>query len=133
MSIELVPLGTMVALLRPPHAVGNRLIFEVEDGWIEGDRINAKAKGDNSADWFVLGADGIGTIDVRALVETDDGHLVFIQYMGRVDMNQAGAPIYIAPRFETSAENYRWLNAVQAVGKGVLDGPRLTYELYEAR
>ena len=133
MSIELVPLGTMVALLRPPHVVGNRLIFELEDGWIEGDRLNAKMKGQSSADWLTLSPEGIGTLDVRALVETDDGALVFIQYHGRIDMNSADAPIYSTPRFDTADERYRWLNAVQAVGKGRFDGERLEYELYELR
>ena len=45
----------------------------------------------------------------------------------------AGAPVYATPRFETGDERYRWLNRVQAVGKGVLHGSTLTYELYELR
>jgi Protein of unknown function (DUF3237) len=132
-SIELVSLGTMVTLLRAPHSVGNRLIFELEDGWIEGERVNAKMKGQSSADWLTLSPEGIGTLDVRALCETDDGALVFIQYNGRIDMNSADAPVYSAPRFDTADERYRWLNAVQAVGKGTFDGGRLEYELYEVR
>lgn len=133
MSIELVPLATMTAILRTPFSVANRLIFEVEDGWIEGDRINAKMKGQSSADWLTLDANGVGTLDVRSLAETDDGALVFIQYTGRVDTTQPGAPVYSTPRFDTSDERYRWLAALQAVGKGQLDGGRLTYELYEVR
>jgi Protein of unknown function (DUF3237) len=71
---------------------------------------------------------------VRALVETDDGALVFIQYNGRVDVSRRGAaPVYSAPRFETGDDRYRWLNRVQAVGKGTFDGRTLRYELYEVR
>ena len=37
------------------------------------------------------------------------------------------------PPLETSDERYGWLNSVQAVGKGTIEGPTLTYEWYEAR
>jgi hypothetical protein len=40
---------------------------------------------------------------------------------------------YAAPRFETGDERYAWLNKVQAIGKGRLDGTTLTYEWYEVR
>ena len=65
------------------------------------------------------------------LAETHDGASVFLQYNGRVDLSVPNAPIYIAPRFETGDERYRWLNHVQAVGKGTLDDRALTYRLYE--
>lgn len=69
---------------------------------------------------------------MRALVETDDGSLVFVQYLGRTDLsNGPGAPIYIAPWFETASPTHRWLNKVQAVGKGLFDGRTLRYEVYE--
>jgi hypothetical protein len=138
LSLELVPLATMTAELRRPFVLsgtpaGERRIFEVESGSIAGERINGKMKGSASADWLVVGPDGTGTIDVRALVETDDGALVFIQYLGRVDVTTPGAPVYSTPRFETGDDRYRWLNKVQAVGKGCFHGSTLTYELCEVR
>src|SRR5256885_16809383 len=78
--------------------VGNRVIFEVESGSLDGERIRAKLKGAAAADWLAVGPDGTGTIDVRVLVETDDGALVFIQYQGRVDSNSPSGPVYIADR-----------------------------------
>jgi len=137
-TMSLVPLATMTAELRRPFVlagtpVGERRIFEVSSGSIEGDRIRAKLKGTAAADWLVVGPDGTGTIDVRALAETDDGALVFIQYQGRVDASTASGPVYIAPTFETGDDRYRWLNRVQAVGKGTLDGTTLTYELCDVR
>jgi hypothetical protein len=139
MTLELVPLGTMTAELRQPlllrgTPVGDRLIYEVESGRIEGDRLNGKLKGQSAADWLVASPDGTGTLDVRALVETDDGALVFLYYTGRVNLAAGpGAPLYATPRFETGDERYRWLNTVQAVGKGTLRGSTLSYELYELR
>ena len=138
MAIELVPLCTMTAELRMPFVLkdtpaGERRIFEVRSGSIEGDRIKGAMKGTAAADWLVVGPDGTGTIDVRALVETDDGALVFIQYLGRVDVSAPDAPVYATPRFETGDDRYRWLNKIQAVGKGRFDGSTLTYELCEVR
>jgi hypothetical protein len=137
--LELVPLGTMTVELRDPLVLGGtpagtRMIFEVEGGAIKGERLNAVVKGQANADWLLVGPDGTGTLDVRALAETDDGALVFVQYLGKVDLSGGpGAPVYSTPRFETGDDRYRWLNPVQAVGKGTLVGSTLTYELYELR
>jgi hypothetical protein len=139
MGIELVPLGTMIAELRAPLVLsgmpgGARWIFEVESGRIEGDRLRGALKGTANADWLTIGPDGTGAVDVRALVETHDGALVFIQYDGRVDLSRGpGPPIFIAPRFETGDERYQWLNRILAVGKGSVDASTLTYELAELR
>ena len=138
MAIDLVPLCTLDIRLGEPMVVGDgpagtRLIYEVLEATLDGDRIRGKMKGNASADWFVLNGT-VGTLDVRATLETDDGALVFAQYRGRTDVSSgAGAPIYVAPTFETGDERYAWLNVVQAVGKGTLDGDRLTYEWFEVR
>lgn len=136
--LELVPLGRMVATLRRPFVLegtpaGGRRIFEVESGRIEGPRLRASLRGAAAADWLTVGPDGTGSLDVRALVETDDGALVFVHYTGRVDLSQPGSPVYATPRFDCGDERYRWLNRVQAVGKGRFDGTTLEYELFELR
>jgi hypothetical protein len=139
MTIELVPLCTLTAVLRRPHVlaktpVGGRWIFEVESGKADGDRLQATLKGQANGDWLTVGPDGTGTLDVRALMETDDGALIYLHYTGRTDMSAgAGKPLYSAPQFETGDDRYRWLNAVQAVGKGSFDGSTLVYEVYEVR
>jgi hypothetical protein len=136
--LELVPLATMIAVLRDPFLLpntpaGTRVIFELESGEIKGDRLTGTLKGTAAADWLVIGADGTGTLDVRLLIETHDGALVFVQYNGRVDTATPGAPTYATPRFETGDERYGWLNKVQGAAKGSLDGSVLTYQLYELR
>jgi hypothetical protein len=42
-------------------------------------------------------------------------------------------PVYATPRFETDNDRYRWLNRIQAVAKGILDGRTLTYSVFELR
>jgi hypothetical protein len=137
MTLELIPLATMTAVLEKPFVLdgtpsGGKWIFEVSSATFEGERVRAKLKGHAAADWLTVGSDGTGTLDVRALMETDDGALVFVQYSGRVDVS-VGGPTYATPRFETGDDRYRWLNKIQAVGKGILKGDTLTYELYELR
>ena len=139
MTIDLIPLATVTIGLDPPLVVdgapnGSRYIAEVSHVALTGDRVNATLKGRAAADWLTLGADGTGTIDVRMLLETDDGALVFVQYHGRIDLSPGGdAVAFAAPRFETGDERYAWLNKIQAVGKGAFDGSGLVYEWYEVR
>ena len=77
----------------------------------------------------------VGTLDVRICFETEDGAVIFAEYCGRTDVSRGpgASPIYVAPRFETGDPRYAWLNVVQAVGKGTLDGSHLSYEWYEVR
>jgi len=135
MTIELVPLCTVEVTLRDPISIGegpsgNRMIFEVTEGTIEGDRFAGRMFGHASADWVTL-TGTLATLDVRATVETSDGALVLAQYRGRTDLTTG--TLYVAPLFETGDPRYSWLNAIQAVGKGSLEGSHLRYEWCEAR
>jgi hypothetical protein len=113
---------------------GGRYIFEISSVSVEGERLRATLKGRAAADWLMVGPDLTGTLDVRFLLETHDGALVHTQYHGRVDLAAgASAPVYATPRFETGDDRYRWLNKIQAVGKGAFDGTTLVYELFELR
>ena len=137
--MELIPLGVMTAQLRKPLRLpktpaGDRLIYEVESGTFSGDRLSGVLHGSSSADWLTIGPDGTATLDVRSVLRTHDDALVYLHYSGRVDVsNGFGAPLYAAPLFETGDDRYRWLNRVQAVAKGVMDGLVLTYEVCEVR
>jgi uncharacterized protein DUF3237 len=138
-SLELVPLCTMAFELADPFVLpntpaGTRVIVEVKDLRVEGERLRGTMRGSAAADWLTIGPDGTGSIDVRATMETHDGALVFVQYQGRRDFSQGmDAPVYTAPRFETGDDRYAWINKVQAVAKGTMDGATLTYEVYELR
>ena len=142
MSIELVPLATARIALAEPFILpstpsGTRIIAEVRSGEYEGERLRGTLKGVAAADWMTLSAEGVGTLDVRALIETDDGALVYSWYHGRTDFSEGPGikPIYAAPLFETGDERYTWLNTIQAVAKGTLsdDNTLLTYEICEVR
>ena len=139
MSIELVPLTTFIVELADPVVLANtpagtRVIVEMKDFHIDGERLRGRMRGRAAADWLTIGPDATGTIDVRATMETDDGAVVYVSYQGRRDFSQGmDAPIYTAPKFETGDERYAWLNRVQAIAKGTVSGSTLTYEVYELR
>jgi hypothetical protein len=137
MAIELVPLTTATITLADPIVLpdtpsGTRMIFEVLDAVLDGERLTAKMKGAAAADWATVGADGTVTLDVRATLETHDGALVYTSYRGRTSITP-GSSIYAAPLYDTGDERYAWLNRVQTVAKGSLDGLTLTYEIHEVR
>ena len=140
MPIELIPLTVATIQLADPIVLpntpcGTRIIVETTSAVYEGERLSGKQKGVAAADWMTVGPEGTGTLDVRGALETDDGALIFGFYRGRLDMMQplGEAPIYAAPLYETGDERYTWLNKIQAVAKGTLDGQTLTYEIYELR
>lgn len=139
MSIELIPLCTADIVLGEQIFVGAggagmRVIAEVDSVTLTGDRMSATLKGHAAADWVTVNGT-IGVVDVRLTLETHDGAIIYVAYGGRIDLtNGLGtSPIYVAPTFETGDERYAWLNVVQAVGKGDLQGSNLTYEMYEVR
>ena len=142
MAIELVPLCTLRAQLKPPIAVGpgpsgTRLIVEVVSAQVKGDRLSGEMLGAAAADWMIVGPEGTGTVDVRATLQTDDGAVIFVQYNGRLDTSRGWQfPMtgYVTPRFETGDERYAWLNRIQAVGKGIVNEDlSIDHEWYEVR
>jgi len=139
-TIELVPLCTATITLADPIVLpntpsGTRIIIEVVDAVLEGERLSGKQKGVASADWMTVGPENTGTLDVRGTFETHDGAVVYTTYRGRLDLSVplGNAPIYAAPLYETGDDRYAWLNRIQAVAKGTLDGQTLTYEIAEVR
>ncbi|HXT44225.1 MAG TPA: DUF3237 domain-containing protein [Pseudonocardiaceae bacterium] len=138
MTIELIPLGTAEVGLSEPIMMpgcpsGTRAIIEIISVDCRGQRLQAKLKGVAAADWAAVSPAGIGHMDVRFTLETDDGALIYVSYNGRVDLSRGleGATAYTAPRFETGDDRYAWLNKIQAVGKGVISAGVLRFELYE--
>ena len=147
--MELVHEMTYHAMLRAPLAIGpgpfgDRMFFEAIEGKLDGPRISGRFVG-GGGDWLLLGSDGFGRLDVRAQIETDDGALVYVQYHGVLEMNDAiqaamatageteFADQYFrtAPRFETGDARYAWLNQAVFVGEGRLfPGFAVEYRVY---
>lgn len=133
MTAELVPLCTLTVTLAEPINVSPSLVIgEVTGLHAEGERLRGSLKGNAAADWLRIGPDGVGTLDVKATLETDDGAIVHLTYSGRLLLETM--TVYAAPLFHTGDERYAWLNRIQAVSKGAFqpDGT-LVYEVFEVR
>lgn len=133
MALELVPLCTATVSLADVIVVSpGLLIGEVTAARFEGERLAGSMKGRAAADWLKVSPEGVGTLDVKITLETDDGAVVHATYSGRLLLETMTA--YATPLFHTGDERYQWLNRIQAVAKGTFPSPTsLVYEMYELR
>lgn len=118
-----------------PH--DTRLTFPVTGGSFEGERLRGKVL-PGGADWVTRRADGVLELDLRITLETDDGALVHMTFVGirddappHDDPGTAAPPYFhTSSRFETAAAKYAFLNRVLAVGTGEITpaGPVHVFE-----
>jgi hypothetical protein len=116
-----------------PVPEGVRTTFYIDGGTFEGPDIKGIVK-PVGADWFLLRPDGVGELDVRTTLETDDGELIYVYYTGLVDIaaqGLEGATILTNPVFRTSSEKYAWLNKTFAVGVGAAGDNKVSYSIYK--
>lgn len=124
---------------------GNRGIFPVDGGTFEGPRMRGVVLPDG-ADWVTWRPDGTMIIDVRTSLQTDDGALIAMSYVGLATGRKEGAmdrfakresvpyeDIYArtTPRFETADPRYDWLNRVIAVANGFRSPEGPMYHVFE--
>jgi hypothetical protein len=137
MSVESQPLGTTRG--------AEQRVLNIKDCTIDGDRVKGRVLPGGS-DWVTVSQDGAVWLNCRMVVETDDGALIGLSYRGmrngppeEMTRQQRGEPVdasrfyhRVAIFFDTSAERYRWLTRILAVGKGNRqpDGSGI-YEVYE--
>lgn len=145
---DLVYEFTYRAQIQPPLDVGagplgHRMIFEVTGGEVEGERLNGTIRS-GGGEWFLVGPDGFGRVDVRLQLTTDDGANIYFQYFGLLEINDAtmggiggGGTDFedhyfrTNPRLETGDPRYAWVNQTVFVGKGhVLPGLLVEYDVY---
>ena len=128
----------------PAHIIGQRVIIYVTGGTVQGPEINGEIL-PGGGDWITFRPDGTGILDVRALIRTDDGELIYIYYRGiqvippklRAEL-QTGATVdpseyyfRTTPVFETSSEKYSWLTRIICVGVGAMEPGGVRYRLYQ--
>lgn len=135
----------IVELDWPPPRVGSRAISNILGGTFKGDRLSGKMRR-SGADWPVGRPDGTSALDIRALMEADDGALIYMTALGRyvvpesiqnmslterANANPADYYIRISPLFETDAPRYSWLNGIQAIGLGKFRETGLVVDMFE--
>jgi len=147
--VKLKPLMTMYATLRQTVSVGegpygNRMIADISGGTFEGEKLKGEVLV-SGADWVTVDADGVGRLDVRATLRTDDGANLYLQYFGVLLFNDKtndslagkkdadfGDTYFITqPRFETGDERYKWLNRIVVVAEGRALKSAVEYQMFE--
>jgi hypothetical protein len=138
--MELRPFGTLTIQTDPdglymlsPTSVGLRIIQEFASVDFDGKRLRGTMIAKAGADWLTVDDALRATIDIRLLLETDDGAHVFVTMEGRADwQGRLGqGPIYCSPRLESGDERYQWVNVVPLVSKGVVTGRSVAHEFFE--
>jgi hypothetical protein len=148
-EIRTTPLMTLKLAVAGMQAVGetpsgNRRIGLVAGGTFEGPKLRGKVL-PGGADWIMVRNDGVTTLDVRIVLETDDGATIGLQYRGlrhgpddvmaKVNSGQFVDPsLYYfrtAVTFETASPKYAWLNKVFGIGTGSRPPEGPVYEIFE--
>ena len=143
------PLLVFQIEVRPPSIVGktpgyDRRIGEITGGRFEGERLRGKILSGGS-DWQSLRADGATTLNVRLVLETDDGALIGMTYLGvrhgpkevldRIARGESVNPseyyMRATPYYETASEKYDWLNRVVSVAYGHRVAGGAIYNVFE--
>ena len=80
------PLFVFQIEVKPPSVIGatpgyDRRVGEIAGGRFEGERLRGKILSGGS-DWQSLRSDGAITLNVRLVMETDDGALIGMTYLG---------------------------------------------------
>ncbi len=134
MTLELSSLGTFTVHAGPSWRfsrgpLGTRSVSEFEGVTWESERVRARSVWANGT---YRSGETIAEVHVRAMLETDDEAMLYIDYLGRFRRREmgAGGREIMSGRIETADERYDWLNATQVVGKGTLFEDTMTYELY---
>lgn len=133
-------------LVIPEGAAGTRRILYATRGAFSG----AKLRGNllpGGGDWVLQRRDGVAELDIRFVLRTDDAQLIYVTCDGIFDISpenreriRSGAEVdpsvyyfRTAVRFETGAEEYRWLNRLLAVGVGKRTAAGMVTEVFVIR
>jgi hypothetical protein len=138
-----VKLDAPVLELGQVGSAGKRRVIPITGGKFDGPRLSGTVL-DNGADWQMVAADGLASLDTRYALKTDDGALIYIQTRGfrygpadvmaevakgnPVDPNRYYFRVYI--QFETGSARYEWLNRAMAIGAGMRLRNAVIYDAY---
>ncbi len=148
-EIRTTPLMTLKLTVNGMQAIGatpngNRRVGLVAGGTFEGPKLKGTVL-PGGADWIIARPDASTTLDVRIVLETDDGALIGMTYRGmrhgpedvmaKVNSGEFVDPsLYYfrtAVSFETAAPRYDWLNRVIAIGTGSRPPEGPVYDIFE--
>lgn len=108
--------------------LGQRVLFGVRGGRFDGPHLHGNVLG-----WggdSVIRTGGGTLLDVRLLLETDDGVPMQLRYEGRASQRDGQPHIEISGSFDAPCGDYAWLNDILVFGLGVQTAKGVRYELF---
>lgn len=148
-EIRTAPLMTMRLTVNGMQMIGatpngGRRVGLVGGGTFEGPKLKGTIL-PGGADWIIARPDGSTTLDVRIVLETDDGATIGMTYRGMRHgpaevMDKVNKGEFVDPAlyyfrtavfFETAAPKYDWLNRVIAIGTGSRPPEGPVYDVFE--
>lgn len=127
-----------------PVADGLRINFNFTGGEIIGQNIKG-VLGKVGADWLTIRTDGVGILDIRGTITTDDGAKVYLAYNGIMDLGPNGYDAFLNgseppaeiqlrgnPHFQVAEPKYEWLNRgfFVNIGKAILSENIVKFDVY---
>jgi hypothetical protein len=123
---------------------GNRRVGLVAGGTFDGARLKGTVL-PGGADWIIGRPDGVTALDVRIVLQTDDGAAIGLTYRGLRHgpaevMAKVNSGQYVDPsqyyfrtvvNFETASPQYAWLNGIIGIGTGSRPPEGPVYDIFE--
>jgi len=134
----------------PPSEIGSlssgsRRVAQIVGGVVEGPALNGRVI--SGSDWLLLRNDGVLEIDARLTIETSEGGIVTMRYVGfrhgpkdvldRLGRGEDVDPdtyyFRTVPSFESADPELDWLNRTVLVATGTRSATGPTYYVYAVR
>lgn len=139
---SMVTIAAPLALGATPH--GERRIINITGGSFAGPLLSGRIL-PGGADWQIVRSDGVAEVEARYTLETDDGALIYVsnwgyrhgpeEVMRRLSSGDQVDPqeyyFRTAPKFETAAAGYGWLNGIICVATGERRADEVVITVYE--
>jgi len=126
--------------------LGTRITGYITGGKVWGPKLNGILL-PVGADWSYVHTNGVLEIDVRSMIEAENGDHIYMTYGGRMDLGTPEAAVEYSkgnmppilgiqtiPKLETNSETYDWANRVACFGIGCVDFTKdpifIQYDVY---
>lgn len=111
---------------------GERIFYRVNGGTFEGPRLKGRVL-PSGGDYALKLDSATKRLEVRLILETNDGELIYNTYNGYIYDNPDGTQYWrVCNFYETASKKYSWLNHILAVGIAKAND-RAWYDVYEIK
>lgn len=122
---------------------GERITYVIKAGTFCGPRVRGRIL-DGGGDWMLVGECGLAQLDVRKVLETDDGAIIDLRYTGLYRFSDAvttklaagletafgETQFQVQASFSTGDPRYDWLNSTLAAGEARETPGGVVYALF---